>query len=392
MEFLMSNPAIDLSGAKVLIVDDVPANLDVLYEALEAQTYNVLVATSGETALKVAARELPDLILLDVIMPQMDGFETCRRLQANPATQPIPVIFLTSRDDAAGTVEGFRVGAVDYIIKPFHQEEVLARIQTHLEHAFLTRALTEKNRQLQESYRQLAVTNQKLQEEMSQRQTLDNHLSMISRREAEHWGVDGFVGQSQTMQEILREINLLHNASTVSVLITGESGTGKELIARAIHAGSTRAHGPFVPVNCAAIPTHLAESLLFGHVKGAFTGADKDQTGYFELANGGTLFLDEIGTMPEELQPKLLRVLEDGLIRPLGANRDRRVDVRILAATNAPLEAFRQDLYFRLARFTVTVPPPYASARKIFHCWPGTLCNCSPPKWGLSLRRSPPEL
>ncbi|CAN0485859.1 unnamed protein product, partial [Discosporangium mesarthrocarpum] len=137
----------------------------------------------------------------------------------------------------------------------------------------------------------------------------------------------------------------------------GESGTGKELIARAIHAGSDRADKPFIAVNCATIPNELAESLLFGHLAGAFTGAQREQTGYFEMADGGTLFLDEVGTMPAIVQPKLLRVLEDGFIRPLGAKSDRHVDVRIVSATNEPAGSTREDLYYRLARFTVTAPP-----------------------------------
>jgi DNA-binding NtrC family response regulator len=155
----------------------------------------------------------------------------------------------------------------------------------------------------------------------------------------------------------------LQNFSSVNVLITGESGTGKELVARAIHFGSPRTAGPFIAVNCVAIPADLAESILFGHIRGAFTGATMDRKGYFELADGGTLFLDEIGDMPAALQAKLLRVLEDGRITPLGGTREKKVDVRVVAATNADLQtsiaggAFRQDLYFRLAQFPVHLPP-----------------------------------
>jgi len=161
----------------------------------------------------------------------------------------------------------------------------------------------------------------------------------------------------------LEDIRKLHHTGTMSVLITGESGTGKELIARAIHYGGPRAKGPFIPVNCSAIPPDLAESTLFGHVRGAFTGANTDRKGYFELANGGTLFLDEIGDMPLELQAKLLRVLEDGCVIPVGGMYEKHVDVRILAATNVDIQtkirenAFREDLYYRLAVFTVIVPP-----------------------------------
>ena len=182
-------------------------------------------------------------------------------------------------------------------------------------------------------------------------------------RESERWGIDGVVGQSRLLRNILEDIQMLQHADSTSVLITGESGTGKELIARAFHAQSSRANQPFIPVNCATIPRDLAESLLFGHLKGAFTGAEKDQTGYFDLADEGTLFLDEIGDMPYDLQTKLLRVLEDGHVMPLGAPKTHAVNVRILAATNADLASeihtggFRQDLFYRIARFTVQVPP-----------------------------------
>ena len=171
------------------------------------------------------------------------------------------------------------------------------------------------------------------------------------------------MGQSKTIRKILQDVQRLHNFGATSVLMTGESGTGKELIARGIHYGGPRAEAPFVPVNCVAIPEDLAESMFFGHVKGSFTGATGDRKGYFELAHGGTLFLDEIGDMPLILQAKLLRVLEDGIVTPVGSANGKAVDVRILAATNVDLHAkiaagaFRQDLYFRLARFTVLTPP-----------------------------------
>jgi DNA-binding NtrC family response regulator len=170
------------------------------------------------------------------------------------------------------------------------------------------------------------------------------------------------VGQSPTLEKIFKDIRLMQENATTSVLINGESGTGKELIARAIHFGGPRREGPFVPVNCAALPADLAESLLFGHVKGAFSGADADRPGYFETAHGGTLFLDEVGDMPLALQAVLLRVLEDGQVWRVGDNRSKAVDVRVLAATNINLRqkiergAFRQDLYYRLARFAVTAP------------------------------------
>lgn len=339
----MTDPHLDIGGARILAVDDVPANLDVLITALEAAEFSVLIATNGESALEVAAREAPALILLDISMPGMNGIEVCRRLKKDPATADVPVIFLTADTDQEQIVAGFQAGAIDYVTKPFLHDEVMARIRTHLERAALVAELETKNRQLEE--------------EIAQRNALGNRLTMLARREADRWGIDGFVGQSPTMQEILREIGLLQNASKTSVLIMGESGTGKELIARAIHAGSDRADKPFIAVNCSTIPNELAESQLFGHLAGSFTGAQGDQTGFFEMADGGTLFLDEVGTMPAAIQPKLLRVLEDGFIRPLGAKSDREIDVRVVSATNEAVEALREDLYFRLARFTVTAPP-----------------------------------
>ena len=352
----MGEASLDLSGARILIVDDVPANLDVLAQALEAAGYEISVAPSGEVALRNARASQPDLILLDVVMPEMDGYETCRRLKAAAETCDIPVIFITVRAETEGVVEGFAVGGVDYIAKPFRQEEVLARVRTHLEKARLTRALQEKNRALEaESARRRQATRE--------RNHLAEQLSHLSRREAERWGVAGFVARSPTMQPLFDAVDLLHSADNTAALIAGESGTGKELIARAIHFGGSRAGGPFVPVNCAAIPANLAESQFFGHVKGAFTGAEEERLGYFELAHGGTLFLDEVGEMPVEIQPKLLRALEDGRIFPVGGKAERAVAVRTLAATNADLEAclaagtFRRDLYYRLARFTLQVPP-----------------------------------
>ncbi len=347
---------LDLTGAKILLVDDNSTNLKVLRQTLEVEGYNISVATTGEQGLKIAGSARPDLILLDVVMPGMDGFETCRRLQQEAATQETPVIFITAKGETREVVEGFQAGGVDYVLKPFQTEEVLMRIKTHLERALLARVLAEKNREL-------AQKNRELREEIDQRKTLTEQLSMISRREAERWGIAGFIGKSRTLQKILRDIDLLQRSSAISVLITGESGTGKELIARAIHFGSSRASGPFVPVNCSAIPKDLAESVLFGHVRGAFTGADAERKGYFELAHHGTLFLDEIGDMPADLQAKLLRVLEDGVVAPVGAAEGKRVEVRVLAATNCDLQeriaagAFRQDLYFRLARFAVVAPP-----------------------------------
>src|SRR5207237_4058417 len=171
------------------------------------------------------------------------------------------------------------------------------------------------------------------------RERSDARLSTLTAREAQRWGLAGFIGQSRLIRQILQDIERLYQFANTSVLITGESGTGKELVARAIHHGSPRSGAPFIPVNCVAIPSELAESMLFGHLKGSFTGATADRKGWFELADGGTLFLDEIGDMPATLQAKLLRVLEDGEITPVGTAQPKRVDVRVICATNADLAA-----------------------------------------------------
>lgn len=345
-----------MKNGRILIADDTPASLSLLAGVLEPQGYEVLTASNGKDALKIAARAIPDLILLDVMMPGHDGFAVCRMLKREPETQEIPVIFITSKDEPASVLNGFRVGAVDYISKPFHAEEVVTRVATHLKISRLTRDLQQRNAQLEEEMGKRRDAEQA-------RDKADMRLSSIASREAQRWGLAGFVGESPHLRRILADIERLHQFGKTSVLITGESGTGKELVARAVHHHSPRAAGPFVPVNCVAVPAELAESLFFGHMKGSFTGATGDRKGYFELADGGTLFLDEIGDMPAALQAKLLRVLEDGEITPVGSAQSRRVDVRVLSATNADLQAkistgdFRQDLYFRLARYTVETPP-----------------------------------
>ncbi len=366
----MDKDQMNTAKATILIVDDVPANLNLLREALEPEGYEILGAPSGEICLQIADRVVPDLILLDIVMKGIDGFETCRSLKAAPKTADIPVIFITIKDEVERIVNGFRVGGVDYIPKPFQKEELLIRVENHLKISRLTQELLKKNRELEDeiSRREEAERERQVAEEARKKasdalEKADEQLSMISHQEASRWGIAAFVGKSKTIQRILDEIRQLQSASKTSVLITGESGTGKELVARAIHFGSERARGAFIAVNCSAIPQELAESALFGHVRGAFSGAHASHKGYFELADGGTLFLDEIGDMPLRLQAKLLRVIEDGFIMPVGGTSERHVDVRILASTNRDLReriaqnAFREDLYFRLARSMVHVPP-----------------------------------
>jgi len=363
MMAMQTEPEISLAGARILVVDDVAANRDLLCQTLESAGYSISAAPTGEVALDLARMDRPDLVLLDILLPGVDGFEVCRRLKADEATHSVPVVFITAMDETESLVRGFEVGGVDYITKPFQSEEVLARVKTHLRVSRLTQALADKNGAL-------LAANERLQEEINRRRhaehardAVDDQLSVYANREAERWGIAGIIGQSATLKRILDDVQKLQSRGAPSVLITGESGTGKELIARAIHYGGKRAEGPFIPVNCSAIPADLAEATLFGHARGAFTGAHAERKGCFDLADGGTLFLDEISEMPLTQQPKLLRVLDDGVIVPLGATQGRHVDVRILAASNADFQRlvttgrFREDVYFRLARFTVEVPP-----------------------------------
>ena len=347
---------------KILLVDDVPANLSVLTSALEPLGYEIFAVPNGTTALQIAAKVKPNLILLDIMMPGLDGLETCRRLKQSDATREIPVIFITARGELENVIEGFHCGAVDYVIKPFQAEEVLNRVATHLRIGRLTRELRDNNRVLEARTAQLMAEIERRQQVETALQVADEKLTAFSDLEAARGNVSGLIGNSVEIKKIIREIGRLHQFPNTSILITGESGTGKELVARAIHFSSARARAPFVPVNCVAIPAELAESMLFGHLKGSFTGAVADRKGCFEMADGGTLFLDEIGDMPAALQAKLLRVLEDGYVTPVGAAEPRKVDVRVIVATNADLAAriaagtFRQDLFFRLARYPVATP------------------------------------
>jgi DNA-binding NtrC family response regulator len=335
---------------KVLLVDDLPANLAVLTATLEPAGYEILAVSDGATALRVAAKARPGLILLDVMMPEMDGLETCRQLKQNEATRDIPVIFVTARGDPHGVLAGFAAGGVDYVVKPFQAEEVAARVATHLKISRLKHELQDKNQALEARTQELLAEIGRRRQVETALQVADEKLATLTDLEAARWNLAGLIGQSQSVRKIIVDIRRLHQFGNTSVLVTGESGTGKELIARAIHFESPRAKAAFIPVNCVAIPGELAESMLFGHVKGAFTGATADRKGYFELADGGTIFLDEIGDMPVSLQVKLLRVLEDGFVTPVGATEARKVDVRVIAATNANLDArinagtFRRDL------------------------------------------------
>jgi DNA-binding NtrC family response regulator len=312
-------------NVKILVVDDDAAMREVLEMRLRGWGYSVNLAEDGEKGQTLAETWDPDIVISDVIMPQVSGMELLRILKAGDPSRP--VILVTAEASIPQAVEAMIRGAKNYIEKPIDY----ARLRTLLEE-------TEAEIDLHRESRRLA-----------------SRLGNGS-------GFGSFVGTSKPMRKVYELISRI-SSSDASVIITGESGTGKELVARTIHELSPRSKGSFIAVNAAAIPENLMESEIFGHERGAFTGATGVRAGCFELANRGTLFLDEIAEMPLVLQPKLLRVLEDHSVRRVGGSREFQVDVRVLAATNrVPHDAveegkLREDLFYRLNVFTVALPP-----------------------------------
>ena len=464
----------------ILIVDDNPTNLLVLTQTLEELNYPITMAHSGEEALELAQKQPPSLILLDIMMPGLDGYETLSALREDDLLADIPVIFLSALDDLDYKVKGLSLGAVDYITKPFQIQEVLARVQTHLTISNLKQELATRNRQLEStneyileavaegiyglspdglitfanpaatrltgySHKELLgksvfdlhfyaqwdgslypveqtpvfrtlneqlllssdqdvmwrksgdhfpieytcapylvddepkgavlafqdITQRKRQEN-TLRQALTEVEKLKEKLQAENTYLQNqirnegqfqdIVGQSAPLIQLLEQVKQVATTHS-TVLILGESGTGKEAIARAIHDSSTRSSRPLIKINCGAISPNLIESELFGHEKGAFTGALKQRTGYFELADGGTIFLDEVGELPLEAQVKLLRVLQEQEVSRVGSEETIPVNVRVIAATNKNLSImvehgrFRTDLYYRLNVFPLQIPP-----------------------------------
>jgi len=349
------------TAASILVVDDIPANLGVLIETLSTAGYSVRVATDGESALEQARYAPPSLVLMDAMMPGIDGFETTRRMRGIATLAHTPVIFMTALSESQDKVRAFAAGANDYVTKPFQHEEVLARVQTHIARRALERELERANAELET---RVAARTQELQEALAQVEALKVRLQQENqylKREISEQMSDAIIGKSPSLQHALSQVGLVA-PTDATVLIRGETGTGKELIARALHERSSRRDGPLVKLNCSAISAGLVESELFGHVKGAFTGAHDRRIGRFELAHNGTLFLDEVSELPLDTQAKLLRVLQEREFEPVGSSKTQKVDVRVIAASNRDLAAdsrsgrFRSDLYYRLNVFPIDLP------------------------------------
>jgi two-component system response regulator PilR (NtrC family) len=309
---------------RILVVDDEPAIRAELEEALQEAGFVTHGARDGRAAAELAQQQSFDLCLSDIRMPASTGIELLERLATiSPETM---VMLMTAHGELDTAIAALRLGAVDYLQKPFRHEELIAKVQRLAEH------------------RRLVLENRNL------------------RRTLESSGTRTMVGDSAAMQRVLATVDRIASLPT-HVLITGESGTGKDLVARAIHARGSRSKAPFVPINCAAIPEHLLESELFGHVKGAFTGATEHKEGLLRTAGDGTIFFDELGDMPLALQAKLLRAIESREIQPVGSTRRVQMQARVVAATHRDLRTeaqagrFREDLYYRLAVVEIHVPP-----------------------------------
>src|SRR5215467_6785991 len=317
----------DIRGS-ILLVDDEEKILKALGRALRDAGHRVVDTTHAREAQRLLAERSFDLLIVDNVMPETSGLDLIREyVNSTPEGDRSQVLMMTAHATVESAIEAMKLGALDYLQKPFEIDELLVVVRRALDH-------------------------QRLRTE---------HRYLLSERDEQfdHYGI---IGRSHRMEEVIRRAELVA-ATKSTVLITGETGTGKELVARAIHYHSTQRDMPLIKVNCAAIPETLLESELFGHVRGAFTGATTTKKGKFALADGGTIFLDEIGTMSPTLQSKLLRVLQEREIEPLGSERTEKIDLRVIAATNRDLRQmvtdgkFQEDLFYRLNVIPIELPP-----------------------------------
>src|SRR5688572_520262 len=311
----------------VLLVDDETKILNALAAAVRADGHDVVAVTDPREAQRLLSQRLFDVLVVDNLMPELGGLDLIRELVSSAPAAEIPqIVMMTAHATVESAIEAMRLGAFDYLQKPFEIDELLVVVNRALDH---------------------------------QRLRTEHTYLIHERADFNHYGM---VGRSRPMQDVIKTAELVARTKS-TVLITGETGTGKELVARAIHYKSAQREMPLIKVNCAAIPETLLESELFGHVRGAFTGATTSKKGKFALADGGTIFLDEIGTMSGSLQAKLLRVLQEREFEPLGSERTQKVDVRVIAATNRDLRAmvsdgrFQEDLYYRLNVIPIHIPP-----------------------------------
>jgi DNA-binding NtrC family response regulator len=315
----------NIVNGRILIADDEEIMRDVLSDLLSSEFYKVDLAENGARALELIRENEYEVVLLDLMMPELDGLQVLEELK-KIENSPIAVV-LTAFGSIERAVKATKLGAFDFITKPFKNDELLLSVKNAMEHHHLL----EENRRLKNSLR-------------------------------ERYSFQNIVGKSTGMQQVFDLISQVAPRRS-TVLVQGESGTGKELVAKAIHAASGRADGPFIAINCGNIPSDLLESELFGHVRGAYTGATNAKKGLFEAADGGTLFLDEVATISMEIQAKLLRVIQEREFRRLGGLENVKVDVRIIAATNMDLQTavrqgiFRDDLYYRLNVIVIKIPP-----------------------------------
>ena len=311
--------------SNILIVDDEQSYRQLLTLVLESDGHSIRTAANGREAVRLVAEEAPDVIVSDVRMPDMDGIEMLRAVRETHAD--LGVVFMTAHASVESAREAFKLGADDFVTKPFDVEELKLIVKKTLE-----------------------------------KQQLIDENRAFKRAQRERGSVKNIIGTSARMQAIFQMIETVAEVQS-TILVTGESGTGKELVARAIHDLSPRAERPFISINCGAFTETLLESELFGYVKGAFTGANTNRKGLFEAANRGTIFLDEIGEMSPAMQVKLLRVLQEKKVRPVGAHDEIPVDARVIAATNRDLKkmsvegTFREDLFYRISVIPISLPP-----------------------------------